>query len=84
MHPPRHALQLPQVFRAAAPQVEAQLAGYVVVAVGALMLALQLAGGLRLLVRRQWHLAHRLVAMLIYVGVSLHLVQLVVLFRNGL
>lgn len=59
-------------------------AGWGVAAIGVAMLALNLGEGLRRLGRRHLHLAWRLLAILVYVGVSMRLTQVMVLFRYGL
>lgn len=61
-----------------------QRAGWLVLAIGVAMLALNLVDGLRRLSQRHSHLALRLFAIAIYVGLSMRLTQVLVLFRYGL
>lgn len=58
-------------------------AGYIVAAVGVLLLVLNLFDGLRRLARRQRPLALRVVVSLLYVALSLRLIQVFVYFRGG-
>jgi len=60
-----------------------QRAGWLVVVIGVAMLVLNLADGLRRLARRHSHLALRVLATVVYVGVSMRLTQVIVLFRYG-
>lgn len=60
-----------------------QRAGWLVLVIGVSMLALNLADGLRRLARRHSHLALRVLAVVVYVGVSMRLTQVIVLFRYG-
>lgn len=61
-----------------------QRAGWLVLAIGIAMLALNLFDGLRRLSQRHSHVALRLFATLVYVGLSLRLTQVIVLFRYGM
>lgn len=61
-----------------------QRAGWLVLAIGVAMLALNLIDGLRRLSHRHSHVALRLFAIAIYVGLSMRLTQVLVLFRYGL
>jgi hypothetical protein len=56
-------------------------AGYAVAMLGAVLLGLNLLDGLRRLARRKHHLMLRLFAILVYVALSLRLVQVVIYFR---
>ncbi|MDM0002641.1 hypothetical protein QTI24_28850 [Variovorax sp. J22P240] len=56
-------------------------AGYVVTAVGVLLLLLNLCDGLRSLARRQHPMVLRLTMVLAYLGLSVRLVQVFMLFR---
>ena len=80
LHAARHAgpSPLPQL------GVPLHVVGWIVSCIGIAMLVIYLAGGLRRLALRQHHLALRVLAGLLYVGVSLRLTQVIVLFRSGL
>jgi hypothetical protein len=57
------------------------VAGYAVAALGAVLLALNLADGLHRLAKRKHPLLLRLAAILIYVALSIRLAQVIVYFR---
>lgn len=59
-------------------------AGWIVAAIGVAMLALNLTDGLRRLSLHRKPLLLRLIATLVYVGVSMRLTQVIVLFRYHL
>lgn len=59
-------------------------AGCVVSVIGVAILALNLFQGLRSLAQRHRHVAVRVLACLVYVGVSMRLTQVIVLFRYGM
>ena len=61
-----------------------QRAGWLVLAIGVAMLAMNLIDGLRRLSQRHSHLVLRLFAIAVYVGLSMRLTQVLVLFRYGL
>jgi hypothetical protein len=56
-------------------------AGHVVAILGALLLVLNLADGLRRLSRRRHHVLLRVLAILVYVALSVRLTQVVIYFR---
>ena len=58
-----------------------QFAGYVVAFLGTLLLVLNLVDVLRRLARRRHHLLLRLLAILVYVALSVRLTQVVIYFR---
>jgi len=58
-----------------------RFAGYVVAGVGAMLLLLNLLSGLRRLARRKHHLVLRIIAIVIYTGLSIRLTQVIVYFR---
>jgi hypothetical protein len=59
------------------------LAGYVVTALGVVLLLLNLCDGLRRLSRRRHHLALRVATIVVYVALSVRLTQVIVYFRAG-
>jgi hypothetical protein len=59
------------------------VAGYVVTAIGIVLLLLNLCDGLRRLARRRHHLALRVATIVIYVALSVRLTQVIVYFRAG-
>jgi hypothetical protein len=59
-------------------------AGYAVAALGGVLLALNLMDGLRRLARRKHHLLLRIAAILVYVGLSVRLTQVVIYFRSAI
>lgn len=58
-------------------------AGYAVAALGGVLLVLNLIDGLRRLARRRHHLLLRIAAILVYVGLSVRLTQVVIYFRSA-
>ena len=58
-----------------------QYAGYAVAIMGALLLALNLLDGLRRLAQRPHHVMLRVLAILVYVALSLRLIQVIIYFR---
>lgn len=63
--------------------IDDRLAGYVVVAVGMILVALNALGGLHKLNKQQWHIGFRIVLIGLYFFGTMRLLQLVVLLRNG-
>lgn len=61
-----------------------QRAGWLVLAIGIAMLALNLIDGLRRLSQRRSHLALRVFVTVLYLGLTLRLTQVIVLFRYGM
>jgi len=59
------------------------VAGYVVTAIGIVLLVLNLCDGLRRLARRRHHLALRIATIVVYVALSVRLTQVIVYFRTG-
>jgi hypothetical protein len=59
------------------------VAGYVVTAIGIVLLVLNLCDGLRRLSRRRHHLALRVATIVVYVALSVRLTQVIVYFRAG-
>jgi len=57
------------------------LAGYAVAIMGAVLLALNLLDGLRRLAKRRHRLMLRVLAILVYVALSLRLIQVIIYFR---
>jgi hypothetical protein len=64
-----------------APDVE--LAGYFVVAIGALLAALNALKGLHQLNKQRWHIGFRIVAIVLYFVGAMRVIQLLVALRNG-
>jgi len=57
-------------------------AGYAIASLGAVLLGLNLFDGLRRLARRKHHMLLRLVAILVYVALSIRLTQVLIYFRS--
>ncbi|HEY6250380.1 MAG TPA: hypothetical protein VI685_10500 [Candidatus Angelobacter sp.] len=60
-----------------------ELAGYLVVAIGALLVALNALNGLHQLNKQQWHIGFRIVAIILYFVGAMRVIQLLVVLRNG-
>ena len=58
------------------------IAGYAIATFGAILLGLNLFDGLRKLARRKHHVLLRLAVMLVYLGLSVRLTQVILYFRS--
>lgn len=60
-----------------------EFAGYVVLAIGALLAVLNALNGLHQLNKQHWHMGIRIAVIVLYVVATVRLIQFVVVFRTG-